>query len=83
MGAEPVPQVCSGCRFKLEETCATGRVGVPVSLNPREPINSGVQADVVASPVILSDSEHLGVGLPPGYVGVDTGPQTRVTEYGT
>lgn len=35
MGAEPAPQVCSGCRFKPEG--AHDWVEVPVYLDPRGP----------------------------------------------
>ena len=41
VGAEPVPQVCSSNRFKLEGTHATGWMGVPGSLDPRSPRYSG------------------------------------------
>lgn len=37
VGAEPIPQVCSGCRFNLEESHATVRAGVPGSLIPEGP----------------------------------------------
>ena len=41
-----------------------GWARVSVSLDPEGPSSSpNVEADVVASPVILSISEHLGVGL--------------------
>ena len=34
LGAKPGPKVCSRYWIRLDETCATGQVGVPVSLDP-------------------------------------------------
>jgi len=62
--AEPASQICSGHRFKLEETCAVDQAGFSASLEPGVPVTLGVGADVMASPLILDSSEHLGNGLP-------------------
>ena len=72
VGAEPAPQVCSGCRFKLERAHTTGQVVVPVSLDPVGPSYLVVGADVVpsSSPVILGMLEYLEVDLPLGVVGL-------------
>jgi hypothetical protein len=35
--SESAPQVCSGCRFGSEGTCAIGWAGVPSSLDPGGP----------------------------------------------
>jgi hypothetical protein len=51
--------------------CASGWAEVPASLvSVVVAIMMGVGADVVASPVILGVSEHLGVRLPLGVIGV-------------
>jgi hypothetical protein len=34
LGAKPASKVCSGYWIRLDETCASGQVGVPMSLNP-------------------------------------------------
>lgn len=58
VGGESEPWVCSGHRYKLEGTCASGWVGICVSLVPEGvPVPVGVEKDVVASAVIFSVSE--------------------------
>lgn len=42
-----------------------------------DPVTWGFVADVVASPVMLGISEHLGVELPPCVVGVGAEPALR------
>lgn len=46
--AEPVPQVCSRCRFRSEGTHVTGWAGVPMYLDPRDPVTLGA-GEAVAS----------------------------------
>ena len=36
----------------------------------RVPVTLGIEADVVASPMILGVTEHLGIELPLGFVGL-------------
>lgn len=91
MSTESVVNVCSGHRFRLEGTHATGWAGVPGSLDPGGPSHSrcwgrswdlslgvlgGVGADVAS--LILGVSEHLGVRLPLGVVEVDAEPASHV-----
>ena len=58
LDGEPEPWVCSGHRFKLERTCASGWVEVCISLVPvGVSVTLGVGENVVASAVILSVSE--------------------------
>ena len=76
---EPASQVCSRCWFTLEGTRATVWVGVPVSLDPGDPVPLGVGADVVvSSPLILSVLDHLGVELPLCVVGLGAEPGSKV-----
>lgn len=64
---ETEPWVSSEDRHKQEGMCASGWVRLPASLVLMGvPVILGVGADVVASPVILGVSEHLGVQLPLG-----------------
>lgn len=70
LSEEPLPKVYTGPWFRPEGTCTPDLARVPVSLKPGGPITSGVGADVVASLVILGVSEHLGVGLSLGVVGM-------------
>ena len=62
VGGESEPWFCSGHLCKLEGTCASGWVGVCVSLvSVGFTVFVDVVKDVVALPVILSVSELLGV----------------------
>ena len=62
VSGKPVLWVCSRHRCKLEGTCASGWVGVCVSLvSVGFTVFVDVVKDVVALPVILSVSELLGV----------------------
>lgn len=58
VGGKPDPWACSGHRCKLEVMCASGWVGVCVSLVPMGvPVTWGVAKDFVASVVLLNVSE--------------------------
>ena len=58
VSGKPVLWVCSRHRCKLEGTCASGWVGVCVSLVPEGfSVMSSVGKDLVASNMILSMSE--------------------------
>lgn len=65
---------CTGDRFKLDGTHATGLVRVPESLDPGVPVTLGGGTDVVTLLVILGISEHLGVGLSLDVVGLGAHP---------
>lgn len=41
VGAEPLAEVFSGCRFKLENICASGWVGIPAPWIPDAQVNPG------------------------------------------
>lgn len=63
IGAELVPEVCSGYWLKPKGTCTTGWAGF---LRPRilgDPVTLGVEEDVVASSLILGMLEDLRVEL--------------------
>jgi hypothetical protein len=60
VGAEPAPQVCSGCRFKLEGIHATGQAWVPEFLGARGPSYSGCWGryyDLTCGPAHVSAPE--------------------------
>lgn len=78
VGAEPVSKVFKLYWFRPERTCATGWVGVPVSLNPGDPIALDVAVDLVVSPLMLGISVHLGIGLHLCVVGMGTEPVPKV-----
>ena len=61
VGGESEPWVCSGHRYKLEGTCASGRAVFCASLFPVDvPVILCVGKDAVPSTLILSVSELQG-----------------------
>lgn len=71
VSGEPELWVCCGHRYKAEGMCASGWAEVPASLvSVVVAVMMDVGADVVVSSVILGMSEHLGVRLPLGVIGL-------------
>ena len=70
VGAKPAPQVCFRYSLKLKEPLLLSGQGFLSPWILKVPVTPGVGADVVASPVVLGMSEHLGVKVPLCFVGV-------------
>lgn len=76
IGAGSTHRVCSGHKFRQEGTHSVAWEGF---LRPWDPITSDVGIDVVSfSILILGMSEHLGVRLPLGVVGIGVEPAPKV-----